>query len=154
MRKTMLWMPLLAGGLVLGGTAGAQEAVSCPQLPANSQLSWEYRGSSDGDFCRALRADGSEAFGLYVSAKPTFEPRRADREERGQVDGQEVTWYRAELAADPNVQGRETVLQLPDGRSAHVWLQAGSLEQLNAGLTLVQGLHFSPGRGDQQVAGQ
>ena len=154
MRKTMLWMPLLAGGLALGSAAHAQDAGACPELPAGSQLSWEYKGSSGGDFCRALRADGSEAFGLYISAQPTFEPRRADREERGQVDGREVTWYRAELAADPTVQGRETVLQLPNGRSAHVWLQAPSLDQLNTGLNLVQGLHFRPGRGDQQVAGQ
>ncbi len=151
---------LLCASLSLAGVACAQETVApaettaCPQLPASSGLTWQYRSSGDADLCRALRGDGSEAFGLYISAKPTFEPNRGDRKEQGQIDGHEVTWYQAELAAKPDVLGRETVLQLPDGRSAHVWLQADSAERLDAGFQLVQGLHFRPGRGDRQVAGQ
>jgi len=42
------------------------------------------------------------------------------------------------------------VLTLPDGRSAHVWLQAPNTQALPASLQLVQGLHF----GGAQVAGQ
>lgn len=139
-------------GLVLAGAAAAQDASVCPQLPADAGLSWDYRGSGDTQLCRALRADGSEAFGLVITAKPTFDPSRSDRAERSTLDGREVRWYRAELAQKPGVQARETVIQLADGRSAHLWLQADSDAQLEAGYQMLQGLRFqAPGR---QVAGQ
>ncbi|HSR65098.1 MAG TPA: hypothetical protein VLM17_05775 [Xanthomonadaceae bacterium] len=145
---------LLLSGLLLSGTARAQEASACPQLPADANLTWNHRPSGDSDLCLAQRADGSEAFGLYISPKPSFDPARPDRAEQGQVDGQALYWYRAELAAQPGVEARETVLTLPDGRSAHIWLQAPNADALAASLQLVQGLHFAPGHGDAQVAGQ
>ena len=91
MHKTISLLPLVAG-LLLGtqGVAHAQDASACPQLPANTGLTWEHRASGDADFCRALRSDGSEAFGLYISPKPNFEPVRSDRKERGEIDGQQV----------------------------------------------------------------
>lgn len=134
------------------GAAQAQVASPCPQLPADAGLTWDIQGNPQALLCRALRADGSEAFGLVISPKPTFEPVRSDRAERGQVDGREVTWYRAELAQKPGIQARETLLQLPDGRSVHVWLQAPSTDALNAGFQLVGNLHF--GLGEERVAGQ
>lgn len=142
---------VLLAGLALAGAAGAQAASACPELPGNAGLTWEYRGSADTQLCRALRADGSEAFGMAISAKPTFEPQRADRAERSQVAGRDVYWYRAEIAAKPGVQARETVLDLPDGRSAHVWLQADSDSNLQADYQLLQGLAFGA---PAQVAGQ
>jgi hypothetical protein len=152
MNKTLSLLPMLAGLLLAThGTARAQDAGACPQLPVDAGLTWEHRASGDADFCRALRSDGSEAFGLYISPKPNFEPVRADREERGQIDGQQVYWYRAEIAAKPGVEARETLLQLRDGRAAHVWLQADSAAQLNSAFQLAQGLHFGPG-GDKQLA--
>jgi hypothetical protein len=171
MHKTTV-LPWLAAGLLLAGTVHAQDAttqpangtapveaapavapapVPCPQLPANAGLAWEYHAAGDADLCRALRADGSEAFGLYVSAEPTFEPLRSNREEEGRIDGQEMYWYRAELAAQPGVEARETLLALPDGRSAHIWVQARGEDALAASLQLAQSLHFSS-RGEQ-VAG-
>ena len=60
-------------------------------------------------------------------------------------------WYRAELAQKPGVQARETVIELPDGRSAHLWLQADNTDKLQAGFQLVQGCRFVP-TGPQQVA--
>ena len=144
MRKTMLWMPLLAGGLALGSAAHAQDAGACPELPAGSQLSWEYKGSSGGDFCRALRADGSEAFGLYITPERSFDPVRRNRAERTfTLDGHEVTWYRAEIAASPGVEARETNVALTDGRQVHLWLQAPSPTELPARLQLVGRLHFT-----------
>lgn len=151
MNKTISLLPLLAGWL-LAGTAQAQDTGACPQLPANTALSWEHRASGDADFCRALRSDGSEAFGVYISPKPNFEPLRADRKERGQIDGHDIYWYHAEIAAKPGVQARETLLQLPDGRAVHIWLQADSNAQLDDGLQLTQALHFGPSGGDKQVA--
>ena len=60
---------------------------------------------------------------MYISPKPSFEPERPNRAEQGQIDGQSLYWYRAELAAQPGVEARETVLTLPDGRS--MFLSAG-----------------------------
>jgi hypothetical protein len=144
---------VLLAGMGLASTAVAQQSPACPQLPGDAGLTWEYRGSGGTDLCRALRADGSEAFGLVISAKPTFEPQRPDRAERSQIDGRDVTWYRAELAAKPGVQARETVIALPDGRSAHLWLQADDDDKLAAGFRTLQGLHFAP-TGPQVAAGQ
>jgi hypothetical protein len=155
MHKTISLLPLLAG-LLLGthGVANAQDAGACPQLPANTGLTWEHRASGDADFCRALRSDGSEAFGLYISPKPNFEPVRSDRKERGEIDGRQIYWYRAEIAAAPGIEARETLLALPDGRAVHIWLQAPSREQLDAGFQLAQALHFAPGNDKQVASGQ
>jgi len=105
MNKTTL-LPLVAG-LLLAGSAQAQDqaeppqaqpATSCPQLPANAGLAWEARSTADSDFCRALRSDGSEAFGLYITAQPSFEPNPRNGKESGRIDGRSVVWYRAEIA--------------------------------------------------------
>lgn len=145
-------LPMLAGVLLAHpGLAQAQDAEACPRLPADAGLTWEHRASGDADFCRALRGDGSEAFGLYISPKPSFEPQRGQREERGQIDGQQIYWYRAEIAMKPDIQARETLLELPDGRAVHVWFQADDRQQLDDVLRLTQALHFGLG-GDKQIA--
>lgn len=151
MHKTTL-LPWLTAGLLLSGSVHAQAAPdACPQLPADAGLTWNARTTGDSQLCVAQRADGSEAFGLYISPKPSFEPARPDRAEQGQIDGQSLYWYRAEIAAQPGVEARETALTLPDGRSAHIWLQAPNAQALGPSLQLVQGLHF---RANTQVAGQ
>ena len=150
-RHSVLHVCVFLVGMGLAANVAAQQAPACPQLSSDTGLTWEYRGSGDTDLCRALRADGSEAFGLVISRKPTFEPLRPDRAERSTVDGRDVFWYRAELAQKPGVQARETVIELPNGRSAHLWLQADNTDKLQAGFQLVQGLRFVP-TGPQQVA--
>lgn len=155
MHKTTM-LPWLTAGLLLSGAllsdaAHAQEASPCPMISADTGLTWDARTTGDSQLCRALRADGSEAFGLYISPKPSFEPSRSDRAEEGRIDGQSLYWYRAELAAQPGVEARETVVALPDGRSAHIWLQAPNEEALGTTLQLVQGLRFNA---NTQVAGQ
>jgi hypothetical protein len=140
----MLWCPLVAA---------AQDAPPpghCPQLPAGAGLAWESRNMGDSDFCRALRADGSEAFGMYISPEPNFEPRSRDREEASRIGDRDVSWYRAEIATRPGMQARETLLPLVDGRQAHIWLQAGSAEELAAGFRVIGQLGFD---GGIQVAG-
>jgi hypothetical protein len=152
-RHSVLHVCLLLTGLGLATTAVAQQTPVCPQLPADAGLTWDYRSSGTTELCRALRADGSEAFGLVISPKPTFDPQRPDRAERSKVDGRDVFWYRAELAQKPGVQARETVIELADGRSAHLWLQADNADKLQAGFQLMQGLRFGP-NGPQVAAGQ
>lgn len=143
--QSLFHVCVVVAGLAPAFVAGAQQAPVCPQLPENAALTWDYRSSGNADVCRALRADGSEAFGLVISPKPTFEPQRSDRAERSQVDGRDVFWYRAELAQKPEVQARETVIALADGRSAHLWLQAENADRLRADLQVLQGLRFGPG---------
>jgi hypothetical protein len=138
--------PLLLGlaALTVAATAQAQTLQGCPQLPAESDLMWQHRATGAADFCRALRADGTEAFGLYISPEPTFDPSRSNREEAGVMDGREIHWYRAELAAQPDVEARETLIELRDGRMAHVWLQADSPAELQQLFQLTQALDFNP----------
>lgn len=139
MSKSALMVPLLAA-MAFAGTAHA----ACPQLPASTGLTWEARSTGDTDFCRALRGDGSEAFGLYIAPEAPFELKRSNREEAAQIDGHEVSWYRAELATQPDVEARETLVELPDGRIAHIWLQARGDAQLGELFALTQRLDFDP----------
>ncbi len=153
MNKTAFLLPLL----LAAGSAQGQDAAACPQLDASTGLTWEYRGGNGADFCRALRADGSEAFGMYISRNPTFSPNRINRSNRKESDtmgGREVQWYRAELAGQPDVQARETLVKLDDGRSAHVWLQAESTGELEDAFKVTRRIDFSSRHTTKAVAGQ
>jgi hypothetical protein len=143
MNKTLWLLPLL---LPLAGGVQAQKAGECPHLPADTGLTWEHRGDVNSNFCRALRADGTEAFGLNISPKAPFKLANGNRAERSTIDGQEVTWYRSELAVKPEVEARETLVPLPDGRVAHIWVQAMSQEDLGELYELTQGMRFQSTR--------
>lgn len=141
---------LAAVALLAGGHAAAQSAPdACPQLPASSGLTWEYKAAGTTQFCRALRADGSEAFGLYIAKDSPFRPSRGNRAEAARIDGRDLHWYRSELAGKPDVQARETLVELPDGRVAYLWIQAASAQELGESITQADSLRF----GDVRVAG-
>lgn len=134
--------------LALAGLATTTQAQAagegvCPQIPASSGLTWEHKAAGETQFCRALRADGSEAFGLYIARDSAFEPGRANRAEQASIDGQRVTWYRTELAANPDVRARETLLPLPGGRVAYLWIQAPSDDALKEAIAQTGELRFS-----------
>ncbi|MFC0677456.1 hypothetical protein ACFFGH_06270 [Lysobacter korlensis] len=142
MNRAFFSLPIL---LALAAGAQAQSspgAVACPQLPADSGLAWQHKATATSDFCRALRADGSEAFGLFIANESPFRPRRRDQAEEASIDGRQVQWYRSELAAQPGIQARETLIELPGGRVAHVWVQAKSEQQLNEALAQTTNLRF------------
>lgn len=145
--RALPWLGLL---FVLCASAKAQEAEpakgNCPMLPASTGLHWEYRGTADSDFCRALREDGSEAFGLYIASKSPFEPKRSNRAEETNIDGKPIHWYRSEIAGQPGVQARETLIEVGNGKIAHVWLQAQSADQLKEILGQTEGLRFQSSR--------
>lgn len=146
MNRAAYCLPLL---LVLAAGAQAQDPPAneaCPQLPADGGLAWQHKGSANSDFCRALRVDGSEAFGLFIASKSPFKPSRSNRAEVASIDGRQVQWYRSELATAPGVQARETLLELADGRIAHIWIQAKSPALLNEALQQTQALHFQSAR--------
>jgi len=136
----------IAMGLVaMAGVAHAQSTESCPELPASSGLTWETKTAGDTQFCRALRADGSEAFGLYIASRSAFKPSRSNRAEEVRIDGRSTYWYRSELAAQPEVQARETVIDLPGGRVAYLWIQAHSSQELTSAMTQTGSLRFGKG---------
>ncbi|HEU0305496.1 MAG TPA: hypothetical protein VFR30_00850 [Lysobacter sp.] len=142
MNKPLWLLPLL---LPLAGTAAAQDAGACPYLAADTGLTWEHRGGAGSDFCRAIRADGSEAFGLTIAKDAPFKPKGGNRAENVTIDGRQVTWYRTEIAGT-QIQARETLVELPDGRVAYMWVQASSREQLNQVLQQTQSMKFGSTR--------
>lgn len=127
---------------VAGITWAQEDPGACPYLATESGLVWEHRGSDKHDFCRALRADGSEAFGVNISAKVPFKPKGGNRAERVTIEGREVIWYRTEIAGS-DIEVRETLVELPDGRKAHMWLQANSPDQLREILRQTESLKFT-----------
>ena len=141
MKNTAYCLPLL---LALAGGAQAQAQIDpgvCPQLAADSGLAWQHKASKNTDFCRALRSDGSEAFGLYIADESAFKPIRSNREEQGAIDGRDTYWYRSEIATKPDIEARETVLELANGRVAHIWIQA-TPEQLGEAQRQAQAIRF------------
>lgn len=142
MNKPIWLLPLL---LPLAGAVAAQDAGACPYLSSDTGLTWEHRGSGNSDFCRALRTDGSEAFGMTIAKDAPFKPKGGNRAERVSIDGRAVTWYRTEIAGT-KIQARETVVELPDGRVAYMWVQASSADQLNQVLEQTQSLKFGATR--------
>lgn len=142
MNKPVWLLPLL---LPLAGTAVAQDAGACPYLAADTGLTWEHRGSAGSDFCRALRPDGTEAFGMTIAQEAPFKPKGGNRAENVTIDGRQVTWYRTEIAGT-QIEARETRVELPDGRVAYMWVQANSPEQLNQVLQQTQSMKFGTTR--------
>lgn len=141
-------LPLFGCVLGLGAASAAlaQPAQDCPRLPADSGLSWSQRGNDAFLICSAVAADGTEAFGISLSADSAFQPRRANREERGVVAGRDIRWYRAEVGAQPDVLVRETLVELDRGRVAHIWMRTLSEEDLRRTMGLVERLDFSDSR--------
>lgn len=117
------------------GAAQAQDATAdCPALTSEAQqtLTWVGNRFPNGMlFCRAVRIDdASDAFAVTIGSSSPFKPRRPDRAEEGTFNGTEVQWYRGEDAANPSILIRETLLELPDGRVAHIFIRTDSEDRL------------------------
>ena len=136
------WLPLAV--LVLPLHAAAQTAGHCPELPAGSGLTWQAMDGPDFLYCKAIPADGGEqAFSVMLRQDATFRPKRSLREEEAVIDGQEVHWYRGEVATQPNVIVRETLLELPNKRTAHIMLRAVSDQQRADSQRIAEGMRFA-----------
>jgi len=132
--------------LLAAGAAQAQSAGECPLLPADSGLSWKAMAGEDFVFCKAIRdSDAAEVFAVTIAGDSPFEPRRSDRAEEAVIDGHEIRWYRGEIASAPDAQVRETLIELGDGRVAHISLRAASEAELAAVLEEAQALRFRSG---------
>lgn len=122
--------------------ASAQSAATCPTLPVDAGLHWEQLDGPGFLFCKAIAGDGAEAFAVTISRESPFKPRRVDRAEDASIGGQSTHWYRSQLASEPSVIVRETLVELREDQVAHVSLRAASEQAKERAMQQVQALRF------------
>lgn len=147
----MRWLPLLylfLAGALHSAPARAQSTTErCPLLPAGSGLSWTRLDGADFAFCKALRdSDGGEVFAVMLAAKSPFKPARSNRAEEYSIDGHQGYWYRSQIAATPAAQVREALIELGDGRVAHISVRAPAPELLPELMRQAEALRFQGAR--------
>lgn len=131
--------------LLVAGAAQAQSAGECPLLPIDSDITWQKLNGPDFTFCKAIRtSDSAEILAVTISRDSPFEPRRSNRGEKTVIDGHEVRWYRSEIASAPDMQVRETLIELDDGRVVHISMRATSEDELAIAKKRAEGLQFGP----------
>ncbi|MDR7194461.1 hypothetical protein [Luteimonas terrae] len=135
----------LLGALLCAGTAQAQTAAECPQLPPGATVRWEVQPGPDFVFCRAMEiADGQQAFAVTVGRSATFKPRRTDRVgDRVTIDGTPTWWHAPDNELLAGTMVRETLLELPSGDYAHIIVRARDDAALTRSLRDAEALHFS-----------
>lgn len=138
---------LAAACLLWAGHTHAQSTGDCPSLPAESGLAWEKLDGDQFVFCKAIRSsDGGQAFAVTLSADSPFKPRRSDRLGETVIDGHQTHWYSSEVAGNPALLVRETLVELGNDRVAHIALRAGSEEELAQSMGAVERLQFADAR--------
>lgn len=134
-------LPLLC--VLAAGAAQAQSVGECPMLPGDSGLRWQKLDGPDFTFCKAIRtSDDAEVFAVMLSGQSSFDARRSNRAEEATIDGHPVRWYRSEIASSPSTQVRETLVELGDGRIAHISLRADSEADLAEALQDAGSIRF------------
>lgn len=149
---TLTFALLLNSGSALAQSSPVTDFVNaCPLFPAQfaDTVHWEARQFPGTLFCRALLADGTEAFALTVSAESPFKPRRGLKAEVSTLaSGRELIWYRSELATQANVQAREALVRIAADRVAHLSLQAADADALAKYESYAASLPFPDFAGD------
>lgn len=138
-------LPLtLLAALAAAPLAHAQEAASpCPALPAAAaDLVWTDMQAGTLHLCRAIDAQGREAFAVTISRDSPFKPQRGLREEAGRFGGETLWWYRSEIAGRPDELVRETLLEIDRNRVAHVVIRTESPAELKQYQNVVENLRF------------
>lgn len=129
--------------LLVAGMAQAQSVGECPLLPIDSDLTWQKLNGPDFTFCKAIRgSDNAEIFAVTIAKDSPFDPRRSNRGGKTVIDGHEVRWYRGEIAAAPGMEVRETLIELDDGRVAHISMRAASEDELAIAMKRAESLRF------------
>ncbi len=101
----------LLGLLLMAAFDAPAQDAACPALPDGSSLRWEAKAGNGFTVCRAL--DGErQVLGLMLTARPTVDLQRRNREEEGHVGPHEVRWYQPEIAAGNGELNRVTVVEL------------------------------------------
>ena len=139
--RRMLTLTLFAACSPL---AHAQDAASpCPALPSGAtDLIWSDMQAGSLHLCRAIDAEGREAFAVTISRDTPFKPQRGLREEQGRFAGEMLWWYRGEIAGRPDELVRETLLEIDRDRVAHVVIRTESPAALKQYQTVVENLRF------------
>lgn len=124
--------------------AQAQEASSpCPALPSQAaELFWTDMQAGNLHLCRAIDAEGREAFAVTSSRDTPFKPQRNLREEQGRFGGSTLWWYRSEIAGRPDELVRETLLEIDRNRVAHVVIRTRDAAELKQYQNVVENLRF------------
>ncbi|WP_103074748.1 hypothetical protein [Solilutibacter silvestris] len=113
-------------------------------MPANSGLVWQEIQSDSLLFCRAVRDDGSDAFALTFTRKPTFNPDRRNSADVSSFDGQSLQWYRSSLAGNPDLQVRESLVKLDDGSTLQMVVRANDATGLQRAFGEISALKIAP----------
>lgn len=133
----------LACLLLSAGMVHAQSTADCPTLPADSGLAWDRLDSADFTFCKAIRdGDARQVFAVMIAEDSPFRPNRGNRAEETVIDGREAHWYRGELAGNPDMLVRETLIELDSDRVAHISFRAATEEELAQAIRAVEGIRF------------
>lgn len=141
--RRMLPLTLFAA-LATAPLAHAQDAASpCPALPtAAADLVWTDMQAGTLHLCRAIDAQGREAFAVTISRDSPFKPQRVLREESGSFGGETLWWYRSEIAGRPDELVRETLLEIDRNRVAHVVIRTRDAAELKQYQNVVENLRF------------
>ncbi|HEY1034371.1 MAG TPA: hypothetical protein VGE09_05245 [Pseudoxanthomonas sp.] len=137
---------MIAASLFLASAAAwSQEAPPCPTLPANAGLQWEQRVDANFIACKAVANDGRQVLNVMLTSRdPKIRLERRLREEESTFSGEEIFWYRPDLAGQetsPAMASRRiTVVEFDDDRYAQVWINADSVEELGTLISLAQQL--------------
>ncbi|SIQ04786.1 hypothetical protein [Solilutibacter tolerans] len=132
----------LGASLLCAAPLQAQETQGCPQLPANSVLQWQEIRNPDLLFCKAMDANGRQAFTVMVSHESPFNPVRSQRAESTSINGQKTWWYRTEIATRPELLAREAAIELSNGNVAYFNVQANNDADLQQAYSTVAALSF------------
>ncbi len=131
---------------LFASTASAQSAPACPTLPSDAaNLQWTTLRTDSALLCRAMDANGQEAFAVTVARKSPFKPTGSLREESGQMQGQKLWWYRTEIAGRPDELVRETLVKLSADRLVHVFIRTSDKDTMGRYQRVVHGLQFDAG---------
>jgi len=143
-------MTFLATSIVLLLQALAGAAVqdgSCPVLPANSEMRWDYQQIGDIGVCYAIEMpSGERSFGIYLGERPRMEPSADKVVGKGIVGGHHVTWHKLSeryFFPEPPRFSQEALIEIdPAGQYAHVWVTASSLGQFERRLSVLERIQF------------
>lgn len=125
---------ILACSLLLAGSANAQQAGQCPQLPPGSGLQWEPQAQSDFVLCKAATEDGRTVLNLMLTARdPDLVLSRNLRAEKGSFSGESFYWYHPDMGGRdlPGLESRRiATVKLAKNRYAQIWIDAANISEL------------------------
>ena len=130
--------------VLVSGVAYGQSIDSCPALPKNSALNWEYHQGPDFDICRAMRGK-VQVFGVYLGNFPPLQPQDLTNGQKGNVGGFEVQWIDMKREGTSSAFAKQTVIQIhksPGVERAHIWIQAASAEDLSQTQKILSQIKF------------